>query len=71
MSENSKRTSGVKGGYSGRESMPKIIRFAGQGFLGQDSISPRLEHRANQVSQNVRAETSDTLKRRKVGFRGI
>lgn len=47
-----------------------IVYITG-GLSGQDGTGFNPVSKATMVAENVRAETSDTLKRRAVGFRGL
>lgn len=72
MGTDTKKAAGVGGGYGGRTGSPKAaVRYITGGMVGQDGTGFEPVQKANQVAQNIRAELSDTLQRRKAGFRGL
>lgn len=74
MSESSKRAAAVNGGYGGKTgTMGNQLSYITGGLLGQDGTGFSVDGKGkeNFVAQNIRADTSDTLKRRKEGFRGL
>lgn len=74
MSESSKKAARVNGGYNGKTGyMGEKTSYITGGLLGQDGTGFSVDGKGkeNFVAQNIRADTSDTLKRRQTGFRGL
>lgn len=70
MGTDTKNLARVGGGFHGMGSLPKQIIFR-TGLLGQDGTGLQVYQKVNIVNSNNRIETSDTLKRRKQGYRGL
>lgn len=70
MGTDTKRLAGVGGGFHGLSNLPKQIAFI-TGLLGEDGTGLQVYQKANMINTNNRIETSDTLKRRKQGYRGL
>ena len=74
MSESSKRAAAVGGGYNGKTgNMGNPFSYITGGLLGQDGTGFSVDGKGKQnfIAENIRTETSDTLKRRQAGFRGL